>query len=321
MTTQADGERSGRDEPAVRAPSAVRTIDAHQHFWRIDRADYGWLTPALPRIYRDFLPADLAPILARRAVDATILVQAAPTIAETRWLLDLAARAPFVAGVVGWAPFEADDAPEQIAALATNPHLVGLRPMVQDESDDDWLIRPALRPAFDAMIAHGLVFDALVLPRHLPRLARVLERHPELPVVVDHGAKPRIRDGDIVEWRADIAAIAAHPHVVCKLSGLVTEAPDNAGLETLRPCIAALLELFGPQRLLWGSDWPVVECAGGYDRWHDLALEALSGLTPSARDDVFGGNAVRVYLDARRSGQCAPGRPKRTVRPLGGQRT
>jgi L-fuconolactonase len=228
-------------------------------------------------------------------------VQAAPTIAETRWLLELAAATPFVAGVVGWAPFEASDAPDRIDELAADRRLVGLRPMVQDETDDDWLVRPALRRAFDAMIAHRLVFDALVLPRHLPRLARVLERYPALPVVVDHGAKPRIRDGDIVQWRADMAIIAAHPQVVCKLSGLVTEAQVNTGLETLRPYIAALLELFGPQRLLWGSDWPVVECAGGYDRWHDLARQALSVLTAAAHADVFGGNAARVYLSARRA--------------------
>ena len=274
-------------------------IDAHQHFWRIDRGDYGWLTPTLGAIYRDFGPADLAPILARRAIDATILVQAAPTIRETRWLLDLAAKTPFVAGVVGWTAFDAPDVADQIAALATERRLVGLRPMVQDEPDDDWLLRPALAPAFEAMIEHGLVFDALVLPRHLPRLVRVLERHPELRVVVDHGAKPRIRDGEIASWAAVLAGIAAHPQVSCKLSGLVTEAAPDADLETLRPYVATLLELFGPRRLLWGSDWPVVNLAGGYDRWHDLAQEALGGLDAAAQADVFGGNAAHVYLGAR----------------------
>ncbi len=273
-------------------------IDAHQHFWRLERGDYGWLTPALGAIHRDFGPADLAPFLARCAVDATIVVQAAPTIAETRWLLDLAARTPFVAGVVGWAPFDATAAADRIAALAGDPLLVGLRPMVQDEADDDWLLRPALRPAFDAMIAHGLVFDALVLPRHLPRLARVLERHPDLAVVVDHGAKPRIRDGEIATWARAIAAIAAHPQASCKVSGLVTEAPAGAGLDTLRPYIAALVEHFGPQRLIWGSDWPVVDLAGGYERWHALAQDALSDLDAAARAAVFGGNAARVYLKA-----------------------
>jgi L-fuconolactonase len=271
-------------------------IDAHQHFWRIDRGDYGWLTPRLGAIHRDFLPADLAPIVARRNIDATILVQAAPTVAETRFLLDVAATTPLVAGGVGWAPFDALNAADRIASLAADPRLVGLRPMVQDEPDDDWLVRPALRAAFDALVAHRLVFDALVLPRHLTRLARVLDRHPDLAVVVDHGAKPRIREGEIDAWRADMSTIAAHPNVTCKLSGLVTEAPDGAGLAVLEPYIDALLELFGPQRLIWGSDWPVVELAGGYDRWHALAQEALRNLNADERAAVFGGNAARVYL-------------------------
>jgi L-fuconolactonase len=269
----------------------------HQHFWRLDRGDYGWLTPAQGAIHRDFGPTDLAPLLARHGIDATILVQAAPTVAETRFLLDLAEETPFVAGVVGWAPFAAPDAVECIGRLAVEAKLVGLRPMVQDEVDDDWLLRPALRPAFDAMIAHDLVFDALVLPRHLSRLLRVLERHPDLRVVVDHGAKPRIRDGALAPWAAAMAEVAAHPQVACKLSGLVTEAPAEAGSETLRPYIETLLELFGPARLVWGSDWPVVELAGGYDRWHDLARDALSGLDAAGRAAVFGGNAERIYFN------------------------
>jgi L-fuconolactonase len=238
----------------------------------------------------------MAPLREHANVAATVLVQAAPTVAETRFLLDLAAATPVVAGVVGWAPFDVPDAVDQIASLAEHPLLVGLRPMVQDEPDEDWLAHPRLSAAFEAMIVHRLVFDALVLPRHLPRLARVLERHPELEVVIDHGAKPRIRDGEIRSWRADMAIIAAHPKAMCKLSGLVTEAPANAGLATFQPYIDALLELFGPERLLWGSDWPVVELAGGYARWHDLAREALGDLDPGAQAAVFGGNAERVYL-------------------------
>ena len=271
-------------------------MDAHQHFWRLDRGDYGWLTPALAAICRDFGPADLAPILARHRIARTILVQAAPTEAETAWLLDVARGTPFVAGVVGWTDFEARDAPEAIALLAEREKLVGLRPMVQDIADPDWLARRSLAPAFEAMIAQGLVFDALVLPRHLPRLAGVLERHPGLAVVVDHGAKPRIREREIDAWRAGMAAIAAYPGACCKLSGLVTEARGADGAAELAPWIDALVELFGPRRLLWGSDWPVVEMAGGYDRWRATTLEALAGLSVAERDAVLGGNAARVYL-------------------------
>ena len=210
-------------------------IDAHQHFWRLARGDYGWLTPALAPIHRDFGPDDLAPILARHGIERTILVQAAPTVAETEFLLAIARATPFVAGVVGWVDFEARDAPDAVARLAADPRLVGLRPMVQDIADDDWLARPAHAPVFEAMVAHGLVFDALVLPRHLPRLARVLERHPALAVVVDHGAKPRIREREIDAWRADLATVATHRQAHCKLSGLVTEAPPDAGLDVLAP--------------------------------------------------------------------------------------
>lgn len=271
-------------------------IDAHQHFWRLARGDYGWLTPALAPIHRDFGPLDLAPILARHGIERTILVQAAPTVAETEFLLAIARATPFVAGVVGWLDFEARDAPDAVARLAADPRLVGLRPMVQDIADDDWLLRPSHAPVFEAIVAHGLVFDALVLPRHLPRLARVLERHPRLVVVVDHGAKPGIRAGEIDRWRADMATIAAHPRVHCKLSGLVTEASPGAGLDVLAPYIDTLLGLFGPARLLWGSDWPVVELAGGYDRWRAMALAALATLAPDARAEVLGGTAARVYL-------------------------
>ncbi|CAG0949817.1 L-fuconolactonase [Burkholderiales bacterium] len=271
-------------------------IDAHHHFWRLDRGDYGWLTPALGPIHRDFGPEDLAPILARHGIRRTVLVQAAPTLAETRWLLDLAQATPFVAGVVGWADFDAADVADTIADLAGDPRLVGLRPMVQDIADDDWLVRASHAPAFESLVAHDLVFDALVLPRHLARLARVLDRHPSLRVVVDHGAKPRIREREFDAWRAALAAVAAHPGVCCKLSGLATEAAPDDGVDELAPWTDALVELFGPRRLLWGSDWPVVNLAGGYDRWRAISLEALRGLDARERDAVLGGNAERVYL-------------------------
>lgn len=283
-------------EAAAGRIGGIMLIDAHQHFWRLDRGDYGWLTPALGAIHRDFGPADLAPFLARHGIGRTILVQAAPTSAETRWLLDVARATPFVAGIVGWVDFDAPDAPDAIAALAREPELVGLRPMVQDLADDDWLLSASLAPAFEAMVAHRLVFDALVLPRHLPRLARVLDRHPSLRVVVDHGAKPRIRDREIDAWRADMTAVAAHANVSCKLSGLLTEARPGDGAAQLAPWVDALLGLFGPARLLWGSDWPVVDLAGGYDRWARIALDLLRPLASGEREAVLGGNAARVYL-------------------------
>jgi len=274
-------------------------IDAHQHFWRIARGDYAWLTPALGAIHRDFDPDDLAPHLAAHKIAATILVQAAPTPAETAFLLDLADQTAFVAGVVGWTDLAAPDAAAAIAALAANPLLVGLRPMVQDIDDDDWLARPELAPAFEAMIAHRLVFDALVKPRHLRRLIAVLERHPELPVVVDHAAKPAIGSGSDAAWRSDLAAVAQFPEVACKLSGLVTEAPANWTVDDLRPCAEHLLACFGPERLIWGSDWPVVDLAADYGSWLSTAGQLMAGLDATAQSLVFGGNAAGMYLSHR----------------------
>lgn len=277
----------------------MRRIDSHQHLWEIARGDYGWLTPALGPIHRDFGPGDLTPHLARHGIDATILVQAAPTAAETAYLLAVAARTGFVAGVVGWSDFEAGDAARRIARLARDPLLVGLRPMVQDIDDPLWLQRRALAPAFAALIAENLVFDALLLPRHIVPMLAVLERHPALSVVIDHAAKPDLVAGDLAGWREGMAALAAHPNTVCKLSGLVTEAAPGWTVETLRPVVAHLLETFGPQRLLWGSDWPVVTLRATYERWFETAQALLAGLTEAERDAVLGGNAERVYLTTR----------------------
>jgi L-fuconolactonase len=273
-------------------------IDAHQHYWRIDRGDYGWLTPALGAIYRDFLPEHLAPILKRHGIDRSIAIQAAPTVAETEFLLGLARKTASIAGVVGWVDFAASDAAATIARLAREHALVGLRPMVQDIADDDWLLRPELAPSFGALIEHGLVFDALVLPRHLARLARLVARYPQLIVVIDHGAKPPIREGigGLDPWRSDIAALAASPRVHCKLSGLVTEAAADWQIDDLKSFVGHLLSVFGTKKLIWGSDWPVVERGGGYDRWHAASLSLLEGLDAREREAVLGRNAAQVYL-------------------------
>lgn len=274
-------------------------IDAHQHFWSLARGDYGWLTPVLGPIHRDFGPADLAPLLTEHGIERTILVQAAPTEAETAYLLDIAARTPFVAGVVGWTDFDAPDAAERIAALAVDPLLVGLRPMVQDLADDNWLARPALAPAFEAMVAHGLVFDALLKPRHIPAMLTALGRHPELACVIDHGAKPDLVSGDLTAWRDGMSALAAHPRLTCKLSGLVTEAGPDWTLETLRPVVEHLLSTFGAERLIYGSDWPVVTLRASYAQWIGAAETLLGDLTKAQRVAVFGGNAQELYLSQR----------------------
>ena len=279
-------------------------IDSHHHLWTLARGDYGWLTPALAPIYRDFSLSDLAPHLAKSGIEGTILVQAAPTEAETMFMLGIAEATEVVRGVIGWIDFDAADALARIDALAAERLLVGLRPMVQDMADDDWLLRPGLAPLLTSMSRHGLVFDALVLPRHLPRLLEVIDRHGDLQFVLDHCAKPHLADGDITPWKQHIAEIARRPNIVCKLSGLVTEARADWQTADLRPAVDHGRECFGPQRLLWGSDWPVVNLAGGYDRWFTATESLLADLSPAEKADVFGGNAGRIYL-ARRGRRIA----------------
>ena len=271
-------------------------IDAHQHFWRPSRGDYGWLTAeAHPAIARKFLPQDLAPLLEDAGIERTILVQAAPTVAETEYLLGLAAEAPFVAGVVGWADLEAENAAQQIAAFAQQSKLVGLRPMLQDLDDDEWILRPAVKAALQAMEAAGLRFDALVTPRHLPHLMRCLAARPGLNVVIDHGAKPDISGGALDGWAAQMRGIAAETSAFCKLSGLVTETGGKWTEKTLKPYVDVLLEAFGPARLMWGSDWPVVNEAGGYAAWHSAATALTEGCSLDEHDLIFGGTAQRFY--------------------------
>jgi len=271
-------------------------VDAHQHFWRPRRGDYGWLTPeAHPGLYRDFLPEHLAPLLADAGVTRTVLVQAAPSEAETGFLLELARDADFIAGVVGWVDLDAADAPARIEKLAADAKLVGLRPMLQDLPDDDWIRRPALRPALQAMAGAGLAFDALVKPRHLPALRRFLDAWPQLRVVVDHGAKPDIAAGALSPWSDEIRGLARESGAFCKLSGLATEAGPHWATETLQPFADVLVEAFGPDRLMWGSDWPVVNEAGGYLAWRAAAEALTRTLAPEARAAVFGATAAAFY--------------------------
>lgn len=270
-------------------------IDAHQHFWRLADRNGAWPPPELAAIYRDFLPADLAGLLERQGVARTVLVQSMPNEDDTHFMLDLARHNAFIGGVVGWVDLKAPDAPARIAALAADPLLKGLRPMLQDLDDDEWIADPALAPAAAAMVRHGLGFDALVLPRHLPPLLAFAERHPDLAIVIDHGAKPLIADGVLEPWRADIARLAALPQVCCKLSGLVTEAGPGWDVDRLRPYVDHLLACFGPQRLIWGSDWPVLNLASDYALWLAASAALLDHLDAPAKHAIFGLNARRFY--------------------------
>jgi L-fuconolactonase len=267
-------------------------IDAHCHIWRPARGDYGWLTPALGPIHRDVAITDWRRLAEPCGVAGGILVQAAASEAETRFLLDAAAAEPDspVLGVVGWVDLAAIDAPVRVARIAAEPLVRGLRPMLQDIADPDWILDPSVEPGLAAMAAHGLAFDALVRPFHLPRVRALADRLPELTIIIDHGAKPDIAGGGFASWAAEIERIARDGRAFCKLSGLITEA--GATPERVPRYIAHLLACFGPDRLIWGSDWPVLELAGSYEGWHAMANAAVP---PADRAAVFGLNARRAY--------------------------
>jgi L-fuconolactonase len=268
-------------------------IDSHQHFWRIGANGCVWPTPDLSAIYRNFMPMDLEAESASVGLSGSVLVQSQESGEDTDWLISLAEATPFVKAVVGWADLKTPEAPARIAALAVRPKLRGLRPMLQS-LPEDWILDPTIAPAIEAMQAHSLTFDALIYTRHLPSLRLLASRYPALPIVIDHGAKPPIAGGKIEVWREEIAETARSPNIFCKLSGLLTEAAPNQPKDALAPYIAHLVSVFGAERLMWGSDWPVLNLAGGYQEWFDLAC-ALSGFRARALDQVLGGVASAFY--------------------------
>jgi L-fuconolactonase len=266
-------------------------IDAHCHVWRIGENDHEWPTSALPAIHRDFELRDLRQATNSKDLFGAVLVQSQPSERDTVWLLELAAADPLALGVVGWTDLSALDAPARIAALARDPWLKGLRPMLQDLASD-WILDPRLAPAIEAMIAADLSFDALVKPRHLPAILELVRRWPDLRVVIDHGAKPEIAAGRLDPWREQMAALAEISGVHCKLSGLLTEAGDAPTAEAVAPYAKHLIEVFGPDRLMWGSDWPVLNLAGDHPSWRAMC-EAW--VPPAHRAALFGETAQRFY--------------------------
>ncbi len=270
-------------------------IDSHHHLWTLSRGDYGWMTPDLTPIYRDFTPTDLAPHLAAAGIDKTVVVQAADTVAETEFLLATAAQTDWIAGVVGWVDMEAPEATATLERLAQSPWFKGIRPMIQDLEDDEWILRPSLDRAFDALVEMGLSFDALVLPRHLKPLIRRLEGTPDLTCVIDHLAKPALATGYLEAWGRDIAEIARNTPCRCKLSGMVTEAGPDYDVENLRPAAVHVIDSFGPSRVMWGSDWPVVNLAGDYAGWVTLTEDLVNHLSADDRAHIWEKTARGFY--------------------------
>ena len=273
-------------------------IDAHQHFWNPARGDYGWMSEDSEILYRSYLPNDLKPFLLKSGIDKTVLVQAAPSIEETEYLLGLADSSQFVAGVVGWIDFEKVTDLTTLERLSKHPKFVGVRPMVQDIPNDDWILRDDIQWAFEAIIELDLTFDALGFPKHIKNFKECLLRHREMRAVIDHFMKPQIENrsyDNFKFWADGISSLAEETSAYIKFSGLVTEASEDWTIDDLRPYVEHILNSFGVHRILWGSDWPVCCLRSDYDVWYAAAYELTSSLSSEDKTNLFGSNAIKAY--------------------------
>ena len=273
-------------------------VDAHHHFWHPARGDYGWMPADDPTLSRPYGPADLEDSLNAAGVAGTVLVQAAPTVEETEYLLGIADATPHVLAVVGWVNFETAESLETLQRLASHPMLVGVRPMIQDLPDDKWMLREDIQWAFEALVDLDLTFDALGFLQHMDHFHTLLKRHPDLRVVLDHCLKPQIQnhsDKNFAEWSKRMSKLARETGAYCKLSGLVTEAGEDWDNEMLKPYVEHVLEVFTPQRIMWGSDWPVVRLRGEYEDWFSSAVALTSHLKEEERNAIFSATAAEFY--------------------------
>ena len=271
-------------------------VDSHQHFWQVGRFDYPWMTPTVEVLCQDYLPPALEPILNRCGVEHTILVQASNSVEETRWLLNLADQDSFIVGVVGWVDLQADDVGRQLDEFTAHPKFKGVRHLVESEPDDDWLVQSSVLSGLKKLASRKISYDLLVHSRHLKYIPPVAETCPDLPLVIDHLAKPPIARNEIKEWSQALEPLARYPNVHCKLSGLVTEADWHSWqLNDLRPYVDSALEFFGPERMMFGSDYPVCLLAAPYNRVLDSFQELLKDLSEADRERIFSTNATNFY--------------------------
>jgi L-fuconolactonase len=271
-------------------------IDAHQHYWIYNADEYAWIGESMAAIRRDFLPAELKPELKKNGFDGSVVVQVRQTLEETAWLLELAEQSPNIVGVVGWIDLCSPEAPSQLKRFAKYPKLVGVRHIVQGEPDDRFLLRPDFRRGIALLADFNLAYDVLIYTRHLSVAVEFVERFPNQRFVLDHLAKPPIKNGEIEQWANGIRRLAEFPNVFCKLSGLVTEADWQSWTpEQIHPYLDVGFAAFGPGRLMIGSDWPVCLCAASYSRAVNVVKEYIDRHHPDSRDEVLGGNAQRFW--------------------------
>lgn len=272
-------------------------IDSHQHFWKYNKAEYPWMEGKLACCQRDFLPADLAPLLETGGLDGCIAVQARQTLEETDFLLALAEQNPFIKGIVGWVPFCEPDVEEHLDRYTGHPKTVGFRHVIHDEPDDQFILRPDFNAGISKLGRHPLCYDILIFERHLPQTITFVDQHPALPMVVDHVAKPRIRRKEFDQsWAVNIRRLAERENITCKLSGMVTETEDDDWNEDLlKPYFETVLEAFGAGRLMFGSDWPVCLMRSTHNRWLETVRSLISPLSESEGSAIMGETAQRVY--------------------------
>lgn len=271
-------------------------IDAHQHFWHFDAVRDAWITDDMQVIRRDFLPSELKAVLAQNQMEGCVAVQAAQEPAETDFLVQLATEHDFVKGVVGWTDLQAPDLSEKLAEYKKEPLLRGFRHVLQAEPDEAFMLRPAFVAGVKTLRDYNFTYDILIYPQHLPNAVKLVQQCPDQPFVLDHLAKPYIREGKLEPWKKDLTALAAQENVCCKISGMVTEADWNAWTyEQLVPYLDAAFAAFGADRLLFGSDWPVCLVAGDYQRVKQVLERYLEDFTLTEKDNIWGGNATRFY--------------------------
>jgi L-fuconolactonase len=269
-------------------------LDSHQHFWKYSDAEYGWIDDNALR--RDFLPDDLHKELKSAGIDGSVSVQARQTTGETDWLLSLAEQYSFLKGVVGWVPLTSPSVEGDIEKYASRKKLKAVRHVVQDEKDDRFILRPDFNSGVALLDKYGLAYDILIFERHLPNAIQFVDRHPKQRFILDHIAKPRIREGVVAPWRDNLREMAKRPNVWCKVSGVVTEADHKKWTEAqVRFYIDAAIDAFTPKRIMFGTDWPVCTTATTYKNWTELMHRATKNLSPSERDSIFGGAAAAAY--------------------------
>jgi L-fuconolactonase len=273
------------------------TIDAHHHLWKYSAAEYGWITPEMKVIRRDFLPDDLEKLMHHFGIEGTVAVQARQMVEETEWLLGLSEKHPLIRGVVGWVPLtEGAGVKRTLERFAGNRRLRGVRHVIQDESDPRYILRKDFNEGVSTLRDFGLRYDILIFERHLPAAIEFVDRHPNQTFILDHVAKPRIKEKIISPWDRNMRELAKRQNVYCKLSGMVTEAdPQRWTPEGLQPYIDTVLAAFGPRRLMYGSDWPVMLLAGDYVRWYGTVTNAIAKLSKAEQDRIMGGTAAEAY--------------------------